>query len=226
MRAGARCCAHLESPPLSSLPFLLSWEDQRRLRERNETPARRARVEGEREGNQHKLEKSGGFTPLVVIPRVKEDPSSLTACLSPSPSLRAEPTAWVQSVPASDVKETRKPGTALLSLSLSHALSLFPSCWNFSSMIYFFKPLFFPSPSKQPPSGQKRKSSWVLCQTQEHLPCPHKLLGDASTQTRSCRARVCPLVKPDRKGRGGGGRQRGQELLQILSPCYRSVTQS
>ena len=77
----------------SSLPFLLSQEDQRRLRERNETRADRARVEGERGGNQNKLEKSGGFTPLVVIPRVREDPSSLTACLSPSPSLRAEPTA-------------------------------------------------------------------------------------------------------------------------------------
>ena len=96
-------------------------------------------MEGERGGNQNKLEKSGGFTPLVVIPWVREDPSSLTLCLRLSPSLRAEPTALVQSVPASDVKETRKPGTALLSLSLSLSRALsFPLLLKFQQHDIFF----------------------------------------------------------------------------------------
>lgn len=111
-----------EPTSLPSLPFLLLWEEERRLHERNETPAGRAGVQGERGANPNKIKKSGSVTPLVVIPWVGRDPSPL------SPSLRVEQAALAQSVPASDVKETRKPGTALLSVSLSHALSLFPSC--------------------------------------------------------------------------------------------------
>lgn len=67
----------------TSLPFLpfLFWEEERRLHERNETQADRARVEGERGGNKNKIKKSGGFTPLVVIPWVRGDPSSLVLCV-------------------------------------------------------------------------------------------------------------------------------------------------
>lgn len=124
-----------EPSSLPSLPFLLLWEEERRLRERNETPACRAGVHGERGANQNKIKKSGGVTPLAVIPWVSRDPSSLTPCLGLSPSLRVEQTALAQSVPASDVKETRKPGTALL--SLSRALS-FPLLLKFQQHDFFF----------------------------------------------------------------------------------------
>lgn len=108
----------------------------------------------ERRGNQNKIRKSGGFTPLVVIPWVREDPSSLTLCLCLSLSLRVESTALEQSVSASDVKETRKPGTALhslaLSLSLSRALS-FPLLLKFQQHDIFFLSLcFFHPPTSGP----------------------------------------------------------------------------
>lgn len=46
-------------------------------------------------------------------------------------------------------------------VSLSRALS-FPLLVKFQQHDIFFKPPFFPSPYKQPPSGQKRKASWFL----------------------------------------------------------------
>lgn len=115
-----------EPTSLPPLPFLLLWEEERRLRERDEPPAGRAGVQGERGASQNKIEKSGSVTPRAVTPRARRDPSSLTPCLRRSPPLRVEQTALARSVPASDAKETRKAGAALL--SLSHALSLFPSC--------------------------------------------------------------------------------------------------
>lgn len=91
-----------------------------------------ARVERARGGNQNKIKKSGGVTPLVVIPWVRRTPFSHCLCLHRSPSLRVVPTALAQSVPASDVKETRKPGTAVLSPCLSLSLSLSLTCTHTS----------------------------------------------------------------------------------------------
>lgn len=149
-----------EPTSLPFLPFLLFWEEERRLQERNETQADRARVEGERGGNKNKIKKSGGFTPLVVIPWVGGTPLlsfsvsvpfSVSACWANSPSTVGS-CLWRE-----------RQGSLGLLCCLSLTRSLFSPLAEISAAWYiFFKPSFFPSPYKRPPSGQKRKASWVL----------------------------------------------------------------
>lgn len=64
----------------TSPPSLPSLPGRRRGGSREE---RKPKLAGLRGGNRNKIRKSGGFTPLVVIPWAGRDPSAPTLCVRP-----------------------------------------------------------------------------------------------------------------------------------------------